>query len=285
MVLRQQKKLAEAEQVFRNAIALKPDLVIFHYDLGTTLSEHGRHSEAEAAYRKAIELKPDLALAYFSLGVALMEQARFHEAAAPLQKAAELLPAGDPRRERVRQQQQQRQRYVILDGRLPAILSGKETPADAAEHVEFARLCYHKKLYAAAARLYVDGFALTPDLAEDPDAGRRYDAACSAALAGCGRGSDGVELGDDERAHRRAQARQWLRADLDAWAKKLESGPAQDRARSQEVLVHWRDDPDLAGVRDAGALEKLPAAERPDWLALWSDLDTLLQRARSAHPK
>jgi serine/threonine-protein kinase len=210
----------------------------------------------------------------------LMQQAQFHEAAVALKKAADLLPATDPRRGWARQWQEQCQRYPALDARLPAILKGTEKPANAVERIEFARLCILEKLYAAAARLYADAFTLTPDLAEDLRTGNRYNAACAAALAGCGRSSDGAELGDAERAHWRAQARQWLRADLDAWAKKLESGLAAARAQVQEMLARWQKDPDLAGLRDPEELKKLPPAERQECRTLWSDLDALLKRAR-----
>jgi hypothetical protein len=121
---------------------------------------------------------------------------------------------------------------------------------------------------------------MKPKLVEEPRTSYRYDAACTAALAGCGRGEDGAERDDAEQARWRAQARQWLRADLDAWARKLESGLAADRARVQETLTWWRQDPDLAGLRDADALARLPPAERQEWSTLWSDLDALLRRAR-----
>jgi hypothetical protein len=47
----------------------------------------------------------------------------------------------------------------------------------------------------------------------------------------------------------------------------------------QETLRHWQQDSDLAGVRDKGALAKLPAAERDAWRKLWADVDALLKRA------
>jgi serine/threonine-protein kinase len=169
---------------------------------------------------------------------------------------------------------------VILEARLPGILKGREKPANAAEQVEIARLCNLKKLHARAARLYADAFAAEPQLAEGPRPGYRYNAACAAALAGCGRGEDGDKPGEAERARWRAQARQWLRADLDAWGKQLESGRAEDRTQVQKMLTWWRQDPALAGLRDPGALEKLPLAERQKCQTLWSDLDALLKRAR-----
>jgi serine/threonine-protein kinase len=107
--------------------------------------------------------------------------------------------------------------------------------------------------------------------------GRRYHAARAAALAGCGRGEDTAGVGDPERARWRQQARQWLRADLAAGAKALDSAP-EARNRARHVLPTRRVDPDLAGLREPGAPDKLPAEERKECLALWNDVEALLRR-------
>jgi serine/threonine-protein kinase len=279
-ILSGQGRLVEAEAAYRKALELKPAYPEALTNLGNALSRQRKLGAAEAAFRKALELKPELAEAHYNLGLALMQRAQFQEAAASLKKAGELFPEGDRGREQVRQLRQQCQRFVILDARLPMILKGTEKPANAAEQLEIARLCYLKKLYASAARLYAEAFAMSPQFAEGPRPGYRYSAACSAALAGCGRGEDSAEAGDAERARWRAQARQWLRADLDAWAKKLDSGLAADRAQVHKILARWREDPDLAGLRDPDALEKLSPAERQECRALWGDHDALLCRAR-----
>ena len=49
-----------------------------------------------------------------------------------------------------------------------------------------------------------------------------------------------------------------------------------------QTLQHWKVDPDLAGVRDAAALAKLPEAERKEWRTLWAEVDRLLKRAGQA---
>jgi serine/threonine-protein kinase len=274
------RKYGEAEAAYRKAIDLQPDDAQAHYHLGKALFAQGKPGEAAAAYRKAIALQPGFAEAYYDLGITSREQARFHEAAAALKKASDLLPRGTRGHELAQQLQQQCQRFVILDARLPAILKGAEKPANATEQIEYALLCVLKKLHATAARLYAGAFAMEPQLAEDPRTRYRYAAACSAALAGCGRGADAAEWGDAERARWRAQARQWLRADLNAWARKLESGRAVERSQVQRMLAWWWEDPDLAGLRDPEALEELPSAERQECRTLWSDLDALLERAR-----
>jgi hypothetical protein len=46
-------------------------------------------------------------------------------------------------------------------------------------------------------------------------------------------------------------------------------------------LTHWLADPGPAGVRDVGAAEKLSVQERDRWLALWKEVDALLERTTS----
>jgi serine/threonine-protein kinase len=128
--------------------------------------------------------------------------------------------------------------------------------------------------------LYDEAFAMKPELAQEPRTGNRYDAACAAALAGCGRGEDGAELGEAEREHWRVQAHRWLRADLNTWAKKLECGLAADRDKVRETLTGWRQEPDLAGLRDPGELNELPADEREECLALWTEVAAVLARTQ-----
>jgi serine/threonine-protein kinase len=166
--------------------------------------------------------------------------------------------------------------------RLPAVLDGKDRPKDAAERLAFARLCQLRcKEYAAAARFYAEAFAAEPGLAGDPQAGHRYNAACAAALAGCGRGQDAAGLGEKERARLRQQALDWLRADLGAWRRLLEKGPAENRPVIAGQLAHWLEDPDFAGVRGSEALARLPEAERQPWRGLWDEVADVLARAQA----
>ena len=51
-----------------------------------------------------------------------------------------------------------------------------------------------------------------------------------------------------------------------------------------QILIHWRADSDLAGVRDAGALAKLPESERVAWRSLWAEVDALLAKERRIVP-
>jgi hypothetical protein len=193
----------------------------------------------------------------------------------------DLLPAGHPLRERARPLLQECQRYMALDARLPAILRGAEKPADAAEQLGFAQLCFLKHLYAAAARFYDGAFTAEPKLAEDASSGARYNAACVAALTGCARGKDADRLDGRQRGRWRRQALDWLRRDLTWWGERLASGNAQAGALVRQRLRQWQVDPDLAGVRAGDSLAGLPDGERRQWQRLWSDVDSLLRRVQA----
>jgi hypothetical protein len=79
---------------------------------------------------------------------------------------------------------------------------------------------------------------------------------------------------DQERLRR--QALDWLLADLTAWGERLKAGEGE---RAAGALGQWKEDSDLAGVRDADGLNKLPEAERAEWRKLWMDVDGLLKKA------
>jgi hypothetical protein len=140
----------------------------------------------------------------------------------------------------------------------------------------------YRKQYAAAARFYEEAFTAQPKLAEELNS-HRYNAACAAALAGCGQGKDADHLDEKEKARLRGRALAWLRADLEAMGRLLDMGadPARLAAGVGTVLRHWQADPDLAAVRGPEALGKLPEAERPAWKKLWDDAADVLARAQA----
>ena len=73
----------------------------------------------------------------------------------------------------------------------------------------------------------------------------------------------------------------WLQAALAVWAGKLDGGSAADRARVKSRLARWQAEADLAGLRERGALAKLSAEERAEWVALWKEVGAVLERASS----
>jgi hypothetical protein len=125
---------------------------------------------------------------------------------------------------------------------------------------------------------YADAFAADPKLTDDLSAGRRYAAACSAALAAAGAGENMAKLNVKERVRLRWQARLWLQADLGLLGKQAESANPQAWLEVLRILGHWQKDRELAGVRDAAALDKLPEAERAEWKKLWAEVGGLLEK-------
>ena len=166
-------------------------------------------------------------------------------------------------------------RLAALDARLAAILEG-EAPEDVAERLALAQRAYDTKRYAAAARLWAEALESNPALAESRQTQHPYNAACAAALAAAGQGIDDPPPDDAAKAELRRRALGWLRAELAAWSKLLDSDDPQARAAVAPTLRHWRQAPDLAGVREPAALETLPEAEREQWRGLWAKVDALL---------
>jgi Tfp pilus assembly protein PilF len=279
--LRAKGRLDAAIGHYEQALRLDPKYAQAHVSLGIALADKGRAKEAEAAYRQALRLKPDYPEAHCNLGHVLRRLGYFEEALACLKRGHELGSKQPGWRYPSAQWVREAERLVALDRKLATVLKGQSQPAEAAECLAFAQLCFlYKKLPRAAARFCADAFAAEPNLAADLRSGHRYHAACAAALAAAGQGEDAGKLTEEERAHLRRQALDWLRADLAAWAKVLEPAKPEARTTLRQKLQHWQKGPDLAGLRDKAALDKLPAAERDDWQRLWADVDALLQRAQ-----
>jgi serine/threonine protein kinase/Tfp pilus assembly protein PilF len=273
--LMKQGCLDEAVPLFQEAVRLRPDYANAHNILGMGLMRTGLPDEAIAEFREAIRLRPDYEMAHMKLGTALADKGRLDEAIAAYQEAIRL----DPDFTEAHNNLGQTERWIALGARLPRLFTGEDQPADTAERLALAWHCqmFHKQLYAAAARWYAEAFAAEPQLASDPSAGHyRYSAACAAANAARGQGQDSKGLDENERARLRRQALDWLTADLVVRAELADNAAARPRLR--RTLQHWQQNPDLADVRDAAALTKLPEAERAAWQKLWAGVTQLLER-------
>jgi serine/threonine-protein kinase len=273
-------QLEEAIVEYQQAIRLKNDFAKAHFNLGQALGARGQLEEAITELSLAVQHDPQDALNHYGLGNALLLKGQLDRAIAEYREALTLKADYAEVQASLRWAEQLAQ----LDKRLPAVLEGKDRPNDAGEALAFAYLCRppHRQQHAAAARFYEEAFAAAPLLAEDPNAPHRYNAACAAALAGCGQGTDAGKLADKERAHLRGQALSWLRANLDTMGRLLDSEADQARATAgvRSALKHWLADRDLAGVRGPAALARLPEAERQAWQTLWNDVAGLLKRAQ-----
>ena len=272
----------EAVPEGRALIRLGPKNVMSYLNLGTTLINAGQVEEAILVYRQGLVLRPNGPMILAGLGNALQRRGDYTEAIAVLRRARDLAKDDLRFRRQVERDLADTEREARLAGRLPDVLAGKTKPVDAADSLAFAQLCYDKKLHAASARLWAETFQAYPKLADDMKAQHRYNAACAAALAGSGRGKDDPPLDGAAIARWRKQTMDWLRADLAAWSKLLESAAPEARQSILQTLEHWKTDADLAGLRDPAVLVKLPADEQKTCSALWAEVDALRAKIENA---
>ena len=311
LALRDQKKLPEAIAAFHKAIELDPKFAPAYYNLGIALTDQKHLPEAITAYYKIIEIDPQDAIAYYNLGNALQEQKKLPEAIAAFHKAIEFDPTypeaycnlglalkaqadfAEALKAMAKGHDLGSRRpgwsypsaawvkhcatLLALDKKLPLVLQGE--PASPTERLALAELCIrYKKHYRDGVGLLETAFREQPPLAEDLTKQHRYNAACAAALAAGGRSVETVKA--KEKAPLRRQARDWLQADLDVYAKQVNDGKAASILRAELRLAHWLTDADFASVRDAKALATLPEAEQAAWTKLWGDVARLRQQIR-----
>jgi tetratricopeptide (TPR) repeat protein len=73
-------RLDPAIELMRQATVLRPEIVHYHADLGNAFAAAGRTDEAIAMFRAALALKPDHARVWNQLGTSLHDAGRFEEA-------------------------------------------------------------------------------------------------------------------------------------------------------------------------------------------------------------
>jgi serine/threonine-protein kinase len=271
----------EAIAALQTGIDEWPTDATLRSDLGASLRARGRPVEAAAAFRKAADLDPQLAAAWDGLAESLLDRGDFAGARAATDRLLHL-PSAEAA-QRARRRLDLCDALIPLDAHLPAILAGKERPGKVAAQLALAEWCLkHRRLTAAAAGFYEAALAADPPVADDLEAGHRYNAARAAAAAGCGIGEDAAGLDGQRRAALREEALGWLTADYDAWAARHRLGRPGDRTFVATAVRAWRQDDDLAGVRDEPALDRLPPDERQAWQKLWADVGTLSARDPAA---
>jgi serine/threonine-protein kinase len=276
VVLVDKGQLDAAIEALTEALRIKPDYADAHVGLGFALESKGMLDEAIAEYQAGLRLQSDSSSAHRLLAYALQKKGKFTQSLVEFRRGHELALKGGGASPQSAQDARAAERLVELDGKLPAILRGAAKPADAAECIELTNLCTIKQLPGTAARFFTEAFAGRPSLAEDMKTSHRYNAACAAALAGCGRGKDDPPLTEQARASWRRQALAWLRADLAGWSQHLSGSKPEGRAAARRTLEYWQRDSDLAGLREQAALAKLPQAEQQAWRQLWADVQQRL---------
>jgi serine/threonine-protein kinase len=313
MALYQQGRLDEAIAECRTAVLLDDHEPLAHNGLGITLASRGRANEAIEEFRKALKLKGDDARVHYNLGCALLGTGRPDESLAEFRTATRLSDGFGAAQALIGRTLRGQGRVGAAIAELRELIRRTgDTPEARCELGTLLCECKHDYHGAieqfrsalrldnrratahaglafalsqdghpeAAARFYATAFELQPRLADGFNGNYRYNAACAAALAGAGQGTDAAMDGR-ARARLRGQALDWLRADLTLYARLAATRQAQACALVRQRLSHWQGDSDLAGVRGS-ALDKLPAAERDGWRKLWADVKELVARAQAA---
>jgi serine/threonine-protein kinase len=276
----------------REAVRLDRSNLVALTNLGVGLAQRGRPGEAEegvAMCREVVLRTNHQGGAHFLLAQALYFTERYDEAISEYRIAQQLEKRSPPHPHR-KGIHLPLGRALAKNGRWDealvefreAVRIDKDDP-DALYWLGCALSEAGRRIEAIDAfRKAVElGSRLDPETFEDPRSCRRYNAACAAALAGCGQGKDTGGLDDKKRASLRRQALDWLRADLTACNKLLENDADKSRPAIVELMRHWLADTDFAGVRGDDALSKLPEAERQPWRQLWAEAADLLARAKS----
>ena len=264
----------EGMNEFHEALRLNSKYAPALHGLGVAVGDAGDIDQAARLFERSLGCDPSYAVAMGALGQARLAQGRFGEAKEHLSKFLAMLGEKDSRRAIAVQLIARCDRMIQLEGREESVLEGKAQLGSATELVEFAELCRAKRRYADATRFYAQAFEADPSMAADPATPHRYNAACVAALAAS-------QSSGPVGARARAQALQWLDADLTGWSVRLNAGDAAATQSLIGALAHWRSDPDLAGVRDPHLTELLPSQERDEWDALWRRVEELLIRAEN----
>ncbi len=275
MALRGKGQWDDAIAWYNKAIELFPKDAKTYYYLGSELGNTGKMDEAIECYKQAIELDPQYAEAHCNMASALGSQGRFAESLVAIKRGHELGSKRPDWRYPSAEWLRHVEATAAMEAKLPAFLKGEFQPGDTRERLGLAEVCHAKKLHRKGTTLYAAAFAADPKVADDLDAGYRYDAVCAAAQAAAGQGEDAAQLDDKERARLREQALDWLRADLALRTEQLDSDKPVDRAEVQQKMLQWQKDNKLAGIRDAAALAKLPADDQKSFGQLWADVAVL----------
>jgi serine/threonine protein kinase/tetratricopeptide (TPR) repeat protein len=271
--------LRGAEATYREVIRLQPAQVEAHFKLGSVLLQTNRDLDRSIAeLREVIRLQPAHARAYCILGHALRRAGRFQDALSAFERG-HVLGRKEPSWTFPSERWVRECKHLVsLDRQLPRFLNGEIQPADVSQITEYVLLCYEKKRYALAARIYRDALVRAPDLARNPAAQHRYNAACMAALAATGQDEEPSVPRAEAQARWRTQALEWLDADLASWTALCKKGSAADLTLIQQTLQHWQCDPDLSSLRDESELAKLPREDQEVCRALWDKVRSLLRR-------
>jgi tetratricopeptide (TPR) repeat protein len=85
--------LPQAVETYRRVVALAPDWIEAHINLGVAYYQMGQLEPARAAFRRAVDLDPQNGISLYNLGCVLEEVGEVDEAITHLRNAARIMPA------------------------------------------------------------------------------------------------------------------------------------------------------------------------------------------------
>jgi serine/threonine-protein kinase len=261
--LAETRRFDEALGYFRAALALRPGASASHEVLAETLRYLGRPDEAIGHYKEALRLEPDYPSAHINLGLALCATGRHDEGIDHYRQALRLVPNSALIHTNLGMALKEKKRYdEAIDHYRQAL---RTDPNLAAAHVNLGSVLRVKEQWAEAVDHFQQAFRIEPESARVHYwlGVTLYPAACAAVQQATGPGSRNTRLGDAERSALRRQALGWLQASL----KLTKEGKVADSS-----MANWPRDAALAGVRDPGALARLPDSEREQWQRLWAEV-------------
>jgi tetratricopeptide (TPR) repeat protein len=282
-------KRQDAGAEFRRVARLAPYDGWTCFTRALAVRDQGHNGPAIDLLRRAlqwdIETKRDNpGAAVWELAHTLRMDGRFDESVATYRRLWELDGVGPNEIRGADREITETESERAMMNRLTEVVKGK-APADQTEAAALAQFASIRARYGVAARLWSFALAGNAKVSDGHDDHRRYDAARSAALAGCGKSRDDPPPNDAAMAKLRAQALEWLKAELHDWFEALEQKPPGQGKSVERVMTYWKNELDLAGVRDADALAKLPDSERQAWQKLWSEVDALNRKAQGKSPE
>jgi tetratricopeptide (TPR) repeat protein len=292
--------------IFRELIRINPNNTLAHLNLGSVLARGDDLDGAIAAIQKVISLDPNWFMGYHSLGAALYEKTEFDGSAVAFQKSISLNQTyADSHNSLGRTYHAQKnldaavveyRKAIDLDpnfawphsnlGTISLIRKDWKGAIDEyrkAIEIDPTHIQANNNLGVALAmsgrpaealRSYAAALERNPTAwAADPRNSLRFNAACIAMNCAEGKGADAPPPA--ERPAYRKQALDHLNAALSATRKLA----VTDRPFVYKKMREWLDDADLATIRDAAALAKLPADEQKAFTQLWADVAALLKKA------
>lgn len=274
---------SEAIEYGLRAVRLEPKSVIAHMTLaGIYLQRDDHETEAIAECQAALELDSTYARALGILGGAYLKQGRFTDAGAAFERYLELTPPDTANHAAAASHAATCKRLASNEFRVPAVLAGIEQP-DQPDLCELASICYLKKRYADAVRLYRKAIAADPEIVKDPVEEVRLWAACAAVRAANDMtGTTEHAACGEEQAELISEALKWLEEDLAAWSAILLEGKESDRGALIQKLNRWKNSADLAPIRNPEPLKGLSNEQQAKCRALWLKVDGLVQAAIAA---